>query len=420
MLAIGLLLRLGVIVLHQRPLISDEREYNALASTIVSAGTYEVNGIPTAYRPIGYPAFVAAFYTVAGDHPIVVKAAQAIFDTATALILFLLLAGLPDRTRLVAAGIWALYIPAIWYVNFLLSESIYTFLLVLLAFFFARWDDNRKEISLIFGICFGCLVLIKPGTLLLILFLPLCFICSRKSAKSLRPAMAALLLVLAPWMVRNYSVFNTIALSSNGGINLLIGNNPNTTGAYALSFNPQILEGAHGEFEADRQAYDSAVSYIIHNPDRSAVNVVKKLGHLFESEGGVLVWSFHPVPEDTQTRYSSKYASVPLLLILLTNLPYILVLLFGIIGYLGTRRDAIWWFTACLLGTWLVLHSIFFGGGRFHHPLMPFFALFAAIGIADGLEIIKRLSRRQVFVGSLIIMGLVSIWIYEAIVIYHG
>ena len=419
-LAVGLSLRIALVAFHERPLISDEREYSALASNLSSTGSYEINGVPTAYRPIGYPAFVGGLYFAFGNHPAIVKLAQAFCDTTTAFLLFFMLPGLPNRTRIIAAGIWALYIPAIYYVNFLLSETVYTFLLTLFAFLFIRFEDNRKGRSALIGIIFGFLILIKPGTLLLLVFLPICIKRMKISAVSVLPTAMTLFLVLTPWLVRNYLVFDKLALSSNGGINFLIGNNPHTTGAYGISFDPQILGSTHGEFDADRQAYDWAVKYIMQNPDRFIVNAVKKLGHLFESEGGLIVWSFHPDPENTQTRYSSKYASIPLALTLFANLPYFLALLLGIVGFLGSRRDSIWWFTACLSGTWLVLHSIVFGGGRFHHPLMPFVVLFAAVSIAGGWTMIKGLTRVQLLAGSFFVFCFVSLWIYEGIAVYHG
>ncbi|MCX6135776.1 MAG: hypothetical protein NTU47_18375 [Ignavibacteriales bacterium] len=419
-LALGLVLRVVFIALHERPLISDEREYDTLASTLASTGRYAVDGIPTAYRPIGYPAFVGSLYFVFGHHPAAVKVFQAGLDVATAFLLFVVLVGYPARTRILAAGLWAFYVPAILYSNFLMSESFFTFVLALAGFLFTRLGENRKSTVISFGICFGILVLMKPGTILIMLFLPIILHQSRIPLRRFYPAVVSCILVLAPWIVRNYVVFDEAALSSNGGINLLIGNNPHATGAYAITFDPQVCENTKGEFDTDSRAFELGMKYIIDSPGTFVLNAFKKVGHLFESEGGLIVWTFHSHPEDQLSRYSAKYASIPLPLTLLANLPYFIMIIGGIFGFLGSRKNAFWLFAMCLGCTWVALHAVFFGGGRFHFPLMPFAVLFCAIGLTGGIEMIRAMPKVQKMAGGFIVVLFTSLWIYEGIVIFHG
>jgi hypothetical protein len=419
-LAIGLTLRLLFIGFHQRPLISDEREYDGLAYSLASTATYSYEGVSTAYRPVGYPAIVGSLYYVAGHFPIAVKCFQAVLDVGTAFLLFLLLAGYSDRIRLLAAGLWTLYIPAILYSNLLMSETVSAFLLTLTAFLICRSSGSRPGTLTSIGICLGILVLIKPGTLILPILL--LFLLPRLDIplKMLYPAAFAFVLVLAPWIARNYILFDRFALSSNGGINLLIGNNPHTTGAYGITFDPEILRDTKGEFAADRQAFQWAARYIAGHPGEFAVNAVKKVGRLFESEGGLLVLTFHGNPEESTTHYASKYASIPLLLTLLTNLSYFIVLILAVLGFLASRRDPLWWFTLALAGSWGLVHMVYFGGGRFHFPLMPFAAIFAATSLRGGSESIKNLPRRKAIIGAIIILLLSSLWIYEGVMVFNG
>ncbi|HWP83299.1 MAG TPA: hypothetical protein VNN76_11665 [Bacteroidota bacterium] len=67
--AAGLILRIAAIAFHQRPLISDEREYHQLAVNLVQTREYVLNGLSTAYRPVGYPAFMSGIYHAAGPNP---------------------------------------------------------------------------------------------------------------------------------------------------------------------------------------------------------------------------------------------------------------------------------------------------------------------------------------------------------------
>lgn len=416
-LAVGLVLRLSVIAFHQRPLISDEKEYDQLALNLSTKGTYSYDSAPTAYRPVGYPAFVGAVYYIAGHHPIAVKILQAFLDLLTALFLFHLLSEFHERMRVLGAALWALYPPAILYTNFLMSETLFVFLLI---GSFVTWKslDSRPSLFIFLsGALLGILVLIKPNFILFLVALPLLLFRTKVSAKQTALAVAGLLIVVAPWLMRNYINFNSFSLNSNGGINLLIGNNPNTTGAYAINYPEEILQDAKQEFEADRLAFRYATNYIVEHPVTFAINGVKKLAHLFESEGGLLVWSFHDSPEDASTRYATKYTSISLILNALVNLPYAILLILGTMGIAAAPRDKLWWLIALFFASWIATHIIFFGGGRFHFPLMPFFALFAAYFLTSEPGAFKKLSVITKAFIIVVILSLVSVWIYEATIL---
>ncbi|MBI3585525.1 MAG: hypothetical protein HY088_00130 [Ignavibacteriales bacterium] len=217
--------------------------------------------------------------------------------------------------------------------------------------------------------------------------------------------------------MRNYTTFGNFSFSSNGGINLLIGNNPNTTGAYVINYPEEILQDAKQEFEADKLAFRYATNYIVEHPVAFAINGVKKLAHLFESEGGLLVWSFHDHPEDATTRYSAKYASISLILNALVNAPYALLLILGVMGIAAAPRDKLWRLTVLFFASWIATHIIFFGGGRFHFPLIPFFLSFAAYVLTSESASFKKLSIITKAFIIVVILSLVSVWIYEATIL---
>ncbi len=419
-LVLGLSLRLLFIALNQRPLISDEREYDSLAYSLSTSTSYSFDGAPTAYRPIGYPAIVGALYYMVGHHATAVKCFQAVLDIGTAFLLYLLLTSYSNRIRVLAAGLWSFYIPAVLYTNLLMSETASAFLLTLTAFLALRNSEIQYRTLTATGICFGMLVLIKPGVIVLPILLLFLLPKLNIARKSLYPATLAFLLVLAPWIARNFVLFDRFALSSNGGINLLIGNNPHATGAYGITFDPEILRDSKGEFDTDRLALRWASSYIAQHPVQFALNAAKKLGRFFESEGGLLVLTFHSDPENAAVHYSSKYSSIPLLLTLLTNLPYFLLLTLGIFGFLASHEDPIWWFTLAVLGSWLIVHLVYFGGGRFHFPIMPFAAVFAAVCLGGGKTLITSLTIHQKVVGSVIVVLLASLWVFEGISVFNA
>ncbi len=413
----GLALRALFITFHQRPLISDERDYHQLSANILSTSSYGYNGQATAYRPVAYPVFVAGVYWIAGEHPLAVKALQILIDLGIALLLFSLLRIESEKSAVVAAALWCFFPPAILYSNFLLTETVFTFSLLFVYAFIVKTRLAKPSHAIIAGCLLGVLVLLKPAMLLFVTALaPLMFF-TGVELKQYKFVVVGTLVVLAPWLWRNDRALGKVTIATNGGINLLIGNNPNATGAYSVSFPDEILQGAKTEVEADELAYRYGIAYIEDHPTEFVFNGFKKLAHLFSSEGGLLVWSFHDNPEDPSERYALKYASVALWLNALVNIPYAFILIVGLFGFVTSKRDLRWWIFFGLLSCWIATHVVFFGGSRFHFPLLPFFALFAAMILPNFQKTIQNSLPIHKGVFGILLLGLLAIWTAEVLTI---
>jgi NAD/NADP transhydrogenase beta subunit len=106
------------------------------------------------------------------------------------------------------------------------------------------------------------------------------------------------------------------------------------------------------------------------------------MAHFLSSDFGVMLyleykheWNQSPI-----TSILFKELSVPLWISL--HLPYIIVMIFGIIGIQfqevkGNRRI---WLILLVIISFILVHLIFFGGARFRMPIMPLMFLFAASG----------------------------------------
>ena len=419
-LTIGLLFRFAFISLHERPLFSDEKEFDQLAYNLATKASYSYDTSPTAYRPVGYPAFVGFIYFVFGHHQTVVKLLQAVIDTVSSFLIYLLLVGHPERIRVFGAILWAFFAPAIFYANLLLSETIFTFLFVLIAWMLTRNDAGSTWRIVVLGLLLGILTLIKPTFIIFVLVLFFLLPQLKLPLRRIYPLAIAFVLVLAPWLVRNYLVFGEIALSSNGGINLMIGNNVTTTGAYKYAFDPVIFHGAKGEFDVDHRALLLASDYIVHHPITFFVNAAKKTGRLLESEGALLILTFYEHPDNPSPRYAAKYASLSLFWILATNFSYFIVVLAAIFGFLSSERNKLWWIALAAFISWVIVHAMFFGGGRFHFPLMPLIAVFAAQFLVEPRKRYQSLSRIQKGIAYSFLTVLCTLWLIEAYVIFHG
>lgn len=208
-LALALVVRLGYVALTPHYIISlyDARDYDAHAQAIAATGgmSLTLTGKPTAFRPPGYPYLLGAAYKLTGA-----TAKEDRIHTGRILgcLLGTWLVGMIGllahrfwgrRTSLVAMLIAALYLPLITISTAVMSETLFTSLLIgclLLAL--------SKRVVLA-GLVAGVAILTRANGLALLL--PLCFaVWDWKPKGLLKPAVlaACACLVVAPWTIRNY------------------------------------------------------------------------------------------------------------------------------------------------------------------------------------------------------------------------
>jgi hypothetical protein len=156
------------------------------------------------------------------------------------------------------------------------------------------------------------------------------------------------------------------------------------------------------------------------NPIASALGAAKKIERLFESEGAILVLTFHDDPEDSSIRYRAKYASLPLAWTLLTNFSYFAIVIAALLGLLSAEKGPLWWICLGALASWIVVHAVYFGGGRFHFPLMPLLTAFAAQFLAEPQKRYQSLSRLQKGLALACVLVFCTLWFIEGYVVFHG
>ncbi|MCI0440733.1 MAG: glycosyltransferase family 39 protein, partial [Chloroflexi bacterium] len=127
--------------------IWDERDYNTLALNLVRHGEFSFKpGEPTSLRPPLYPALVAGVYAVCGEEN---YAAVRLLQLALSLMTVLLVYRLGCMTYGPSAGTWAALFMALYpsflaYDNFLLTETLFTFLLMLFCVLLATSVQRRS------------------------------------------------------------------------------------------------------------------------------------------------------------------------------------------------------------------------------------------------------------------------------------
>ncbi|MCI5135250.1 MAG: hypothetical protein D3920_09305 [Candidatus Electrothrix sp. AW2] len=200
------------------PVRNDAREYYAVAYNISNYGVIstafpsksKVPPQPDSLRSPGYPLFMAPFavYPPSQDMVNRIKLAQAVVGTLTVLFgLLLLRSFLPPPLALFGAGLIALSPHLLASEVYLLTETLFTFLVTLFA-----WSLSRLTLSptllraFLVGLFLGATVLVRETTSYLYFFLIFSFMIllpRRQVVGLLLCTMIGYFIAYGPWMLRN-------------------------------------------------------------------------------------------------------------------------------------------------------------------------------------------------------------------------
>jgi 4-amino-4-deoxy-L-arabinose transferase-like glycosyltransferase len=222
LVAVSLILRLAYVdATPGLPLRHDAVDYDVHAQSIaVGEGFSEerAHGRPTAFRPPGYPYFLAGVYKLAGVERAdderrveVARAANAILGALAVGLLALVAAQLwGPLVAVVAAALGAVYVPFITVGAAVMSEILFVVLMLaaLAAALQHRRSPHRWRYVVVAGVFAGLAILSRPNAV--VLLLPLAAAVwdgrPRRSRAALGPPVALVLVALLtvlPWTVRN-------------------------------------------------------------------------------------------------------------------------------------------------------------------------------------------------------------------------
>ncbi|MFH1024242.1 MAG: glycosyltransferase family 39 protein [Planctomycetota bacterium] len=378
-LAAGLLARLAFAALVPDPVAwPDAREYDTLARNFIAGKGFVIEDGRAAIRTPGYPALVAAVYAVTGNSPRAVAILQAILDVLTAWLLWCLARKiLNERAAVLAAGFYAAYPYAIYFTGHLLSETLFTFLLVSGMLILAETERTRGFLAA--GLVLGAGALVRPA----FLFSPplaaattwLAVTDRRAGCRRAGIVLAGAVIAILPWAARNaICLGHFIPGSTKGGWDLYEANNPEATGGVAaLDIHyPKEIRGM-GECESDTFLRRRAFVWMRENPGRAAGLALVKLRRFW-----------NPAPNDPGHRAGAAFWGS-----LAIHVPVFLLAFAG--GFALWKKPG-FAFAAFPILYFSLLHMVFLGSVRYREPVMPFVMLVAAAGAAS---LGKRLERRN-------------------------
>jgi hypothetical protein len=275
----ALLLRLAFVfvgfpILQQRWNLHDEGEgYGAIAQSIREGHYTDVTRGPV------YPGFVA----LAGSSA-VVKFLQALLDTATCWLVFLL-----ANRNWTAVALWAVYPLAIWRVAFINKEVLLTFLLVsYVCIQVLALRQGKLWQWLLAGGLLALVNLCKPTFLAWPLVVIALVFLHRASMVRAVVMFAVMTLVIAPWTWRNHVVTDGAFLpvaTEQGGMTTFIGNYQPTLGLWEGPGKPiwmlavAEIKSKHpgaSTIDLDRTFYAAAFHQISRNPAKACGIFLRK------------------------------------------------------------------------------------------------------------------------------------------------
>ena len=434
-LALGLIVRLAVFwhTPALGPQIEDEQHYVQIAENILTGqGFARIPGQPTSIRPPLYPGVVAGIFAVAGTGNLqAVRFVQILLALATAALIFALgRQAFTPRVGRYAAALFFLY-PSYIFFNFtILTETLFTLLLVAFVLLSVMLIQRPRLLTALgCGAALGLAALTRsvlwPVPLI---FCPLVALLLRGNLRMRIALPVAVLagyaIVVTPWAVRNTKLQGVLTIvDTMGGMNLRLGNYEYTpddrmwaavglTGEQNWSYSiAQEFPGQHlTEGQKEKWAQRKAIEYMRAHPGTTARRALIKFADFWglerEYASGVRQRLYTPPP------WLGTLVSVLIVVM------YLAVILAGAAGIWIAAPD---WRTQVLLLLPVVVitgvHTLVFGHSRYHLPLIPVFALYAA-AFVSGARLAAWRERRPAFVGATAtVLMLITVWIRQIVLV---
>lgn len=395
-LLLGLALRLGATcIVSGAPPVGDAAEYAGIARNIAERGEFAYEpGRPTAMRPPLYPAFLAVFARICPGTWYCARAAQAVLDTSTILLVYCFGLGAFGRTREAAVGafIYALDPVFIAYSTHLLTETLFLWIWMAGLCLLARGvkPASSPRFAVAAGVVLGLAILCRPAFMFFPPAVVAILLASKPDRSRLLTRLAMLLvacyLTTVPWTVRNRVMLGAWGPIAIGGGAAL------WTGAQALptsevqdrigGIQAEVAMG-RGELEADAEMYRLAKEAY----RRNALVVIKRVPHRLVGFWLTSHSSMFGVDESVSTyRAQGRWGAIAARAALWAF--QLAILSLGALGLWRARSD---WTTECTLAAAAVgyysLH-IFTGywTSRYHLPALAVLTVFASAAILHGAD----------------------------------
>ena len=371
--------------------LSDTTVYQAIATNLAHNHGYGgITGQPTAEFPPGYPLLLSLVFRVFGVHPTAGALVNAFLGAATVPMLYFAARITLGRAEAVFAGIaMTLLFSQVIYADLLLSETLFTFLVVSVLALLAVLDGRKPRSAVLLGCVIG-LANLTRGAGVVIIVVPLAMwwreVPRRLLLRQGLVMMGVVVLFAIPWTIRNeIDMHAFVPGSTDLGVTLWAGHSPQAYGGPLIP-SQQLLSSIHRqpstpqyELAEDHLLRSKALSWMASHPLDELRLIPLKLLALVSGDGlAVSNWLAEQgakplLSSNAQGRFK-VLANIGGYTVLITFLASL-----AVFGKALWRRRPILRGALLFLAVSAVLYGfVFFGGFRYFAVLEPFMLLVAA------------------------------------------
>ncbi len=398
LLVVATIARVGVLWVWSDNLSDDRDVYLALSTGVAEGRGYSVHDseVPTAFRPPLYPLLLAV--TGTSGSPFGRALLHLVLGVSTVWLTFVLgrRLGLSERLALCAAALVACDPLLLRYTTFPMTETLATFLSTALLVCVATPTGTRQQLAT--GVVFGLNVLCRPTMWVFAGLMGLWWIVStwRSGRETVTEShrvsrtvpwitIAAALVVVLPWVVRNAIVMGRpILMTTHGGYTLLLGNNPNFYREVVDQPWGTVWDGSKGE---GQEVWAASINLRLDEAGvTSEVARDRWMGRLarehIREQPGMFVracllrfrrfWSLAPqggtgstIPPSVRQPIAVFYGGVFLLAAI------------GLLRVIFSKPDR-WVPLILLIVTFVSVHLVYWSNARMRSPVVPVISLLAA------------------------------------------
>ncbi|MDA0335062.1 MAG: glycosyltransferase family 39 protein [bacterium] len=345
----------------------DEIAHNLLAGEGFVASSNWFGHELRAWRAPLYPVFLVVIYASIDDSHMAVRLVQAALGAATVALVYLLTWRLRAEAAAIAGWLAALYEPLITSANEVMTEVLFTTLLVAgVALAIESRHRSSWRWPMVAGLLLGLATLTRPVGLLAV---PAIIAVAawedlrgwrawRRWLPFLGSLSAGVIVAMLPWTARNARVFNAfVPVSTHGGFIVARSNAeaPDWRMPQGWRIDAQTFADCPDEIERDQRWMNEGLQWIAGHP-----------GDWFLLGGERLLRFFYVF----RPEYNVAFVVV---------MPFLLAGLWQVGAHPGFRH-----LSAVSALSITVFCLVLYGSTRFRLPLEPFFLVFAAVALQAG------------------------------------
>lgn len=337
---------------------------------------------PTVFIMPGYPLLIALFVKIFGKYSgiLALRIFQGILQAVSLYLTYMICKELyNNRTALIAVTLNAVYLPEVVATVLILTETVFKCILMLLAYISIKALKTKKiSLYILGGVFWGIGTMVRPTMALFPVVIFIMWLLFRYSAKEMAVrtliVSGIFLIILSPWWIRNYALFNRFI-------------------PFTLSSGNPFLQGTYIDYDQSkgRTGYitpDDAVEL-----DRIEMQTgIQRLKQNFRQNGLAYIY-WYTVGKTSYYWIKPFYSKAAFNIYSDVVSKYHFVLLalaFGSIAFIRPSKQKDVLFLVLVILYFNLVYLPYFTCPRYAYPTMPFVIILAAGTLSNLAQICRR------------------------------